>query len=72
MLLSLKLDLPALFIKNWDNHLTKNNRQYILNTTTINQIIQDESSAQTIDNIVPEDATTTLLYRIAKHFFGEP
>ena len=56
----------------WDNYLTGDDRQKILNATTINQIIKPESTGQAIENQILEDATTTLIYHIAKHFIGEP
>lgn len=56
----------------WDNYLTYNNSQRILNATTITQTIKTESTGRTIENQVSEDATATLIYSIAKHFIGEP
>lgn len=59
-------------LKNWwDNYLREDNRQNVLNATTINPIIKDESSGQTIENQILEDVTITLTYNIAKHFIGE-
>ncbi|KAG5595162.1 hypothetical protein H5410_036394 [Solanum commersonii] len=60
-------------LKNWwDNYLTKDNRKSILNATAINPVIKNESSGQTIENQILEDATTTLIYNIAKKFIREP
>lgn len=60
-------------LKNWwDNYLTEENRQKIINATTINPVIKTEPAGQTIENQILEDSMTTLIYNIANHFIGEP
>ncbi|XP_070025069.1 uncharacterized protein [Nicotiana sylvestris] len=60
-------------LKNWwDNYLSEDDKNQILNATTIATIIKTENNNQTTEQVAKEDATTTLIYCIAKHFIGEP
>ncbi|XP_016509474.2 uncharacterized protein LOC107826943 isoform X1 [Nicotiana tabacum] len=60
-------------LKNWwDNYLSEDNRNHILNATTITTVVKTENNAQTTEQVAKEDATTNLIYCIAKHFIGEP
>lgn len=56
----------------WDNYLTEDNRQTVINTTTINPITKAKCKGKTIENQIFEESTCSLIYSIAKHFIGEP
>ena len=56
----------------WDNYLTEQNRNEILNAMANKNIVKTEGGKTTTSVEVVEDATATLLYNIAKHFVGEP
>lgn len=60
-------------LKNWwDNYLTEGDRNSIQNSVTTKVIVKTEGGMERTSKEVAEDATTTLLYCIAKHFLGEP
>lgn len=60
-------------LKNWwDNYLTEGDRNSIQNSVASKVIVKTEGGREIPSEEVAEDATTTLLYCIAKHFIGEP
>ena len=56
----------------WDNYLTEQNKNEILDAVASKNVVKTEGGQTTTTLEVVEDATTTLLYCIAKHFMGEP
>lgn len=52
----------------WNNYLTEDKRQSVLNIITINPNIKNESSGRTMENQILEDVITTLIYNITEHF----
>ena len=56
----------------WDNYLTEQNNNEILDVVSIKNVVKTEGGQTTTSLEVVEDATTTLLYNIAKHLMGEP
>lgn len=60
-------------LKNWwDNYLSEDSRNQILNATAIITVVKTENNVQIAEQEPREDATATLIYCIAKHFIGEP
>ena len=55
----------------WDNYLTEQNKNEILDAVASNNVVKTEGGQTTTSLEVVEDATATLLYNIAKHFVGE-
>ncbi|KAG5576684.1 hypothetical protein H5410_056818 [Solanum commersonii] len=47
----------------WDNYLTEDNRQKLVNATTIIPVIKTGPGGQTIENQILEDATASLIYK---------
>ncbi|KAH0672434.1 hypothetical protein KY290_024673 [Solanum tuberosum] len=56
----------------WDNYVTDEIKQLIINATAMETIVKIEGNTQSTSQVTREDACATLLYHIAKHFIGEP
>lgn len=56
----------------WDNYLSEEEKNKILEAVTYKKVIKTENEVHTTAIEPVEDATATLLYCIAKHFIGEP
>ena len=56
----------------WDNYLTDKNRADILDTVANKSVVKTEGGQTSTPMEAVEDAMTTLIYSIAKHFVGEP
>ncbi|TMW96895.1 hypothetical protein EJD97_006586 [Solanum chilense] len=56
----------------WDNYLTYQNRADILDAVANKSVLKTEGGQTSKSIEVVEDATTTLIYSIDKHFVGEP
>lgn len=60
-------------LKNWwNNYLTDGDKNAIQNSATTKMVVKTEGGMERSSEEIVEDATTTLLYCIAKNFIGEP